>query len=143
MLGVVNSAIFSIIKATVGINNDLTKELNVVDSTLYNRVFDASTSEYMKNIILPNKSTNSLVDHAYGVFLGYSLDLDSTTLSNQQFRTEVVNKMKNDIRTSTPYILNKINSMGLSGYSFYFYVLPFNDASKDQKNIFSSLLAGG
>lgn len=143
IVGDLNSAIDRAMEAVLEINNDSTKELNVVDNTLYNRVFDASTAEYMKNIILPNKSTNSLVDHAYGVFLGYSLDLDSTTLSNQQFRTEVINKMKDDIQTSTPYILNKINSMGLNGYSFYFYVLPFNDASKDQKNIFSSLLAGG
>lgn len=143
IIGNLTSAVDEAMEAVVEINNDPSNELNVVDSTLYGRVFDDSTADYMKSIILPSKGGVSAVDQAYGIFLGYTLGLDSSTLSNQQFRAETVNKMKNDIKSATPYIINKINNMGLNGHSFYFYVLPFNDAPNEKKSIISDLLAGG
>ncbi|WP_138203644.1 HamA C-terminal domain-containing protein [Haloimpatiens lingqiaonensis] len=143
IIGDLTSAVDKSMEAVKDINDDPSTELNVVESTLFGRVFDDSTAEYMKNIILPSRGGASAVDQAYGIFLGYTLGLDSSTLSNSQFRVEAVNKMKEDIKSTAPYIVDKINSMGMNGYSFYFYVLPFNDAPNEKKCIISDLLAGG
>lgn len=142
IIGDLSQAIDEAMDAVQKIKDDPTAELNVVDSTIFGRVFDASTSEYMKKLILPNKGGASAIDHAFGVFLGYTLGLDASTLSNSQFRSESINKMQEDIKAATPYLIKKINNMGMKGYSFYFYILPFNDAPEEKKIITSDMLTG-
>jgi len=143
IIGDLSEAINEAMDAVQKIKNDPSTELNVVDSTIFGRVFDNSTAEYMKRLILPSKGGASVIDHAYGVFLGYTLRLDASTLSNPQFRVEAIKKMQEDIKAATPYIIDKINKMGMSGYSFYFYILPFNDALEEKKKIVSDMLTGG
>jgi hypothetical protein len=143
IIGDLSEAINEAMDAVKKIKDDPSAELNVVDSTLFGRVFDNSTAEYMKKLIVPSKGGASAIDHAYGVFLGYSLGIDASTLSNPQYRVEAVKKMQEDIKTATPYITDKINKMGMSGYSFYYYVLPFNDAPNEKQKIVSDLLTGG
>jgi hypothetical protein len=143
IIGNLSQAIDEAMDAVQKIKDDPSAELNVVDSTIFGRVFDNSTSEYMKKLILPSKGGASVIDHAYGVFLGYTLELNASTLSNPQFRVEAVKKMQEDIKAATPYIIEKINDMGMNGYSFYFYILPFNDAPEEKKIIISDILTGG
>ena len=52
-------------------------------------------------------------------------------------------KREKDIANVQPYIVKKIQNNGLSGYSFYFYLLPFNDASSEKTSIIQELLSGG
>ena len=49
--------------------------------------------------------------------------------------------MKEDIKSVTP-IVDKINSMGM-GIFILFYVLPFNDAPVEKKEIIQDMLTGG
>ena len=79
------------------------------------------------------------MDNAFGIFLGYTLDIDATMYSNAQFRDAVMQKLKADIQNIAPYIERKVNSFGLTGYSFYFYILPFNNAKEDRANIINKL----
>jgi hypothetical protein len=50
------------------------------------------------------------------------------------------NRMQADILTVIPYIQSKISTLGLSAYSFYFYVLPLIDAEDDKDTIMNSSL---
>ena len=50
--------------------------------------------------------------------------------------------MQEDIRRNINYILNKIQVNGLGQHSFYFYVLPFNDAETEKKAIMEAVLKG-
>lgn len=143
IIGGLSQAIDEAMDVVQKIKDNPSSELNVVDSTIFGRVFDTSTAEYMKKLILPNKGGASVIDHAYGVFLGYTLGLDVSSFSSPQFLIEAVKKMQEDIKLATPYIVKKINSMGMSGHSFYFYILPFNDAPKEKKIIVSDMLTGG
>lgn len=143
IIGDLSQAVNEAMDAVKKIKDNPSAELNVVDSTIFGRVFDNSTAEYMKQLILPSKGGASVIDHAYGVFLGYTLELNALTLSNPQFRVEAVKKMQEDIKAATPCIIEKINNMGMSGYSFYFYILPFNDALEEKKRIVSDMLTGG
>lgn len=50
---------------------------------------------------------------------------------------------RKDIEKEQPYIIKKIQENRLVGYSFYFYLLPFNDASNEKTSIIEEILLGG
>ena len=52
-------------------------------------------------------------------------------------------KMDLDIKAHVAYIKEKIKETNLGMHSFYFYILPFNDADDEKKNIMNVLLEGG
>lgn len=43
------------------------------------------------------------MDNAFGIFLGYTLDIDAELYSNNQFREAVIQKLKNDIKYISIY----------------------------------------
>ena len=75
--------------------------------------------------------------------MGYSLGLDAKKYSNSEFRIELTRKMDSDIKAHVSYIADKIKVANMGTYSFYFYVLPFNDADAEKKSIMAALLEGG
>ena len=85
------------------------------------------------------RDTTINVDNAFGIFLGYTLGVDATQCSNVEFREAVNQKLKEDLDNIATYIEGKINDSGLAGYSFYFYVLPFNNAAEDRASIINKL----
>ena len=51
-------------------------------------------------------------------------------------------KIRDDIKAEIPHILQKIKDNNLGMHSFYFYVLPFNDAEDEKKSIMEAVLKG-
>ena len=120
------------------------KEYRMLDSTILNKSFDPATAEYIKSIVLPQKRKAGItVDDAFGVFLGYSLGLDASGLTNDEYRVATKQKMADDIKSNLPYIQSKITAAGLEGRSFYIYLLPFNNADDEKLQIMQGLLDGG
>lgn len=118
-------------------------ELRLVDSRIFTETFDEQTTNFIKSLIIPSKRDASIsVDKAFGIFLGYTLGVDASQYSNTEFREVVNRKLKDDFTKVAKYIEGKINNSGLAGYSFYFFLLPFNDASKDRANIIQKLKGG-
>lgn len=118
-------------------------ELRLVDSRIFTETFDEQTTNFIKSLIIPSKRDASIsVDKAFGIFLGYTLGVDASQYSNTEFREVVDRKLKDDFTKVAKYIESKINNSGLAGYSFYFFLLPFNDASKDRANIIQKLKGG-
>jgi len=134
--GAVDAAFDSIKTASEQSDN----ELRLVENNIFLESFDESTTEFIKSLIIPSKRDASVsIDKAFGIFLGYTLGVDATRYSNQEFRDAVNNKLKSDLDGIATYIEGKINNSGLVGYSFYFFVLPFNDAAKDRASIIRKL----
>jgi len=134
----IDDAFDSISKAISNPDN----ELRLVESNIFNESFDLKTTEFVKSLIIPSKRDLSLgADKAFGIFLGYSLGLDASQYSNLEYRKAVANKMVDDIHAQVPYIKQKIASKKMLGYSFYFYVVPFDDASNDRASIINKLKA--
>ena len=118
-------------------------ELRLVDSRIFTETFDEQTTNFIKSLIIPSKRDASIsVDKAFGIFLGYTLGVDASQYSNTEFREVVNRKLKDDFTKVAKYIEGKINNSGLAGYSFYFFLLPLNDASKDRANIIQKLKGG-
>ena len=82
-------------------------------------------------------------DSAFGVFVGYSLGLDKSKYTAQEYRDMIEKKMDADILYYAPQIRDRINKMGLQNRSFYIYVLPLDDAEEDKKSIMKKIMREG
>jgi hypothetical protein len=51
--------------------------------------------------------------------------------------------MESDIKRCMEYMKQQIQVLGLSQYSFYAYVIPFNDVVPDKKEIMEKLMTLG
>ena len=139
--GSITDAIDAAFDALAEIKNSRKSERKMVESTLFNNTYDSETTERLKQIIVPSKQRNAEPDMAFGIFIGYTIDISED--DNDKFRSLVVEKMKSDIQAAIPYIEQKAAELKLTMHSYYFYFLPFNDAEKDKKQIMDELLLGG
>lgn len=121
-----------------------TQEINMMNHVSLDVVASDDDIEFVKSIVLPNpnKTVKKVsVNTSYGVFLGYTLGLGAG-YPVADFETIAEAKMQADIKRYIPYILQKINDLGLGAHSFYFYVLPFQDAEENKKTIMEAVLEG-
>lgn len=142
IIGDLRDAIDNAFTSLVAIRDNTVRELQVVESTVFSQSFDPEIAAQLKNIIIPSKKKVD-VDKAFGVFLGYSLGLKAENYSNTEFRTELIRKMDTDIKAHVAYIAKKIKEANMGTHSFYFYILPFNDADGEKKTVMTALLEGG
>lgn len=138
--GDLKDAVEDAFKSIQKVSNDTGNEIRLIERNVFAESFDPEMTELIKSIIVPSKRDLSIaVDNAFGVFLGYTLGIDSNGYSNADFRLAVDTQITNDLKSIAAYIENKINKLNMSGYSFYFYVLPFNNASKDRATVIQKL----
>ena len=99
-------------------------------------------NQALESMIIPKKGTvSTTIEKAYGVFLGYSINVENAeSLSNEDYLKNANEKMIDDIKSIIPYIEEKINNLGLVNHSFYIYILPLNDALKDKEAIIKEAL---
>lgn len=117
------------------------EEYDLLETSILNNEFDADMNATLESMIIPKKgSTPSNIEKAYGVFLGYTINVDNAGLSNEEYLINANDKMLDDIKGIIPYIEAKINSLGLNNHSFYVYILPLNDALKDKESIIKDAL---
>jgi hypothetical protein len=130
----IDNAFNLIIKAS----KETEKEYKLLETSILSQSFDTTTAEYLKSIILPKKRNEKITtEMAFGIFVGYSLDLQNKTKEN------VKTKIATDIIAQMSYIEKKIADHNLGGYSFYFYFIPFNTATNDKKTIINTVINGG
>lgn len=139
--GKITKAIDSAFEIIAAIKNRRVRERQMVDSTLFNHTYDADTTERLRQILVPSKTRPAAPDMAFGVFIGYSIDVEAE--DNDAFRAECMQKMEADIKAAIPYIEKKVSDLKLGMHSYYFYFLPFNNAEVDKKQIMDELLLGG
>lgn len=138
--GSIIDAIDTAFEVLAVIKNGRKNERQMVESTLFNNTYDPETTERLKQIIIPSKQRTAAPDMAFGIFIGYTINVSED--DNDDFRTLAVEKMKADIREAIQYIEKKATELNLTMHSYYFYFLPFNDAENDKKQIMDELLGG-
>lgn len=69
--------------------------------------------------------------------------MDKPESDSQKYRGVIKEQLKRDIANVQPYIIKKIQDEGLAIYSFYSYLLPFNDTSNEKTSIMQELFSGG
>ena len=117
------------------------EEYELLENTILNKEFDAKTNDVLYSMIVPQKGSGvKKPDKAFGMFLGYTINLSNEGLSNDEFRLLIKDKMEKDLNSITMYINKKISEKGLMNYSFYVYVLPLNNAFIDKDIIMQEAL---
>lgn len=116
-------------------------ELRMVRDVSLEVMCDAEDIRLARDILIPSREKKAVCNTSYGVFLGYSLGLGKDyPLSEYEALAEA--KIRDDIKVEIPHILQKIKDNNLGMHSFYFYVLPFNDAEDEKKSIMEAVLKG-
>ena len=138
--GKIRTAIDNAFEAIVRIENETSEGIHIVSSSTLEESFEPDMLKEVIRAIVPKPGSSVVSDNAYGVFLGYSLGLDPSTRSNMEFLHALDKKMESDIKHHAGYIADKIKILGLDSHSFYFYIVPFNDAEVDKKQIMENLM---
>lgn len=99
--------------------------------------FTDDEKAFVKGIIYPTRDNEFDVDDAFGVFVGYQINIDPNDkfLPNTQFREKIKAQIKDEVESSFHHILNKIKEFNLYGHNFYIYVLPFTELNANRKSI--------
>ena len=132
MDGKLEDAIDAALAHVIEIKNNKAKEYDLVESGMFYRSFDKEVSDRIKDIIIPQRGRIDKPPMAFGVFLGYTLGMTGDIAS-------CVSKMEVDMKRCMEYMKQKIQTLGLNQYSFYVYVIPFNDIIPDKKQIMEKI----
>lgn len=133
-------AVDAVFKQIAEIDEKEDAEIQMVDSLIFDRLMNLDEINLVKDILIPQENTPSY-QTSYGVFLGYTLGLRKG-YPVEKYLDAVEEKMAQDAKILYPYILEKINTFGLSAHSFYFYLLPLDDAEEDKKEIMQKVAEG-
>lgn len=133
------SAVDNAFTQIIEIKNHIDDEYELVKEDVLNTKFDTETNKVLENIIIPSKKFEERPDNAFGIFLGYTINMNNE-LNNERYKTELEINLNNDIKRISPYMQKKIEELELSNYSFYIYILPFNDVKVDKELIMKRAL---
>lgn len=131
---------FTSIKQTV---NEIDIEQGLVSLGIFKEVCDEQKANTIKEMILPTEDiteTCAIHEKAFGIFIGYSVEFEDKTISNEEWNENVDKKIIDDISRGISTIKKQIENNKLDGYSIYIYFLPFNKADKDRKQIMDDIL---
>lgn len=141
--GNLTSAIDRAFDKIIEIENSYDDEMRMVESTTQWTIYDPDATNFMVNLMTPQRGGGYKADMAFGAFLGYTIQLDTPEYDSQKYKTAVQNQLKKDIEAEQQHIVDLITKKGLTGHSFYFYVFPFNDAPNEKSSIIKEMLSGG
>jgi len=137
-------AIDDVLNQACDIKDNRTEEIHLLDPSVLNTIMEPSVTEYIRNIVTPQRSSTIYTDDAFGLFMTYSINVPGKdTMSNASYRVALDAQMDTDIKANLPYIYSQIKSLGLSTYSFYFFILPLDKVEDDTKAIMSMSVGGG
>lgn len=122
--------------------NNIESEIGLVESHLLGETFSKKEADQLKKIIIPTKSTKEIEkDNAFAIFLGYDIKFEASDkkLNTIDFRKRVREIVKSDVMKRDKHIAKKIKENKLQNYSFYIFVVPFENLDSSRKKIMKSL----
>ena len=121
-------------------------ELTMIDNLVLNTPADRFSSKedikFLQRMFLPVEGRKQPKATSYAVFLGYTIGLDPENYSIDEFPSLVEEKIVDDLKRNMPLIVEKIRENNLGIHSFYFYIVPFNDAETNKKAVMEDILKG-
>lgn len=131
----------SVFASIKNIENRKNKEICLVEENIFNTVVNPEEARAIKNILIPSPSAPP-ISTAYGVFLSYSLGLDTNNCSTSGIQRAVQLKIENDIKFQLQYIQEKLHSLNLQKRPFYLFLLPLTNAVTNKNEIMHSVIYG-
>ena len=141
VLADLHGAVDSAFAQIVDIKSSTTDEHTLIEANILNNSFSPEVTTFLKETIIPQPGKPKRPDTAFGVFLGYNVNVpNADTLPSADYIPAMIKKMQADISACVPYIQSKIDELKLSRHSFYIYVLPLDDVSTDRTTIMNKAL---
>lgn len=118
-------------------------ENGLINEHIFKETFSDEEAQKLRSLIVPSPQDykhNISKNRAFGIFLGYSLNLDTKKASNIEAMRIINEKIATDIKLIASKLNKKIELKKLENYSFYIYILPFNKVDEDRKKIMEDIL---
>ena len=112
-------------------------EKSLISDHLDKETFSDEEKQFIESIIYPKKDSDFEIDDAFGIFVGYEINIPDSdkALSNQYFREKIKQQIKTEVESKFDHIQSKIEHHGLKGHNFYIYILPFTKLDENRQNI--------
>lgn len=117
-------------------------EYRVIETAALNRIFDSDTNHMLLKLVKPSRSKSNTAEMAFGLFLGYTAKVDYTKCPGMPYADALRSQIESDAAAARTKIMGIVESEGLRGFSFYVYILPFNDAVREKDSIMSDVFEG-
>lgn len=123
------------------VKSGLPYEKSLISDHLSKETFSDEEKEFIKQIVYPNNGTGFGVDDAFGIFIGYEIEIsdDDRMLPNEEFRNLIKQKVTDEVKGKFNHVLNKITEYKLFGHNFYLYILPFTDLDETRVKVMEGL----
>lgn len=140
--GNLECAVDKAFEAIEKLKSDRLSGMELVNSAEFNKCIDVKTAHLIRKIVIPEDGGDSDAGTAYGIFLGYTLDLNPEDYSRDEYTNAAIERIEQDIDDALVRVHEKISDLKMGSDSFYIYVLPFNDADNDKNTIMNDLIGG-
>ncbi|RDY30003.1 DUF1837 domain-containing protein [Lachnotalea glycerini] len=145
--GAISDAFKSIYNFKNGINekgnekSGLQYEKSLISDNLFKEAFSEEEREFLESIIYPTKRRKFDVDDAFGIFIGFQINVndDEMAMPTSEFRKMIKTVVDKEVSKYFAYIQKKITDLKLQGHNFYIYVLPFTDIDTKRKRIMEAI----
>ena len=108
---------------------------------LFKEAFSDEERDFLESLIYPTKNRNFDVDDAFGIFIGFQIDVsdEEKGMPTADFRKLVKSRVDDEVSKCLTSIQQKIVDNKLQGHNFYIYVLPFTDINSKRKKIMEAI----
>lgn len=143
VVGDMQDAVDEAFEEILQIKNNQREECRLAEQTVFSKTMDFSAADTIRKLLIPEPNGAPCYDTSFGIFLGYNLGLNPNNYPNRSYRDQLTQKLALDISAHAKYIAQKIRDLGLARYSFYIYVIPFDDCLRDSRDIMNTILHPG
>ena len=123
--------------------NNIQYEMGLINSHLCKEALSEEAYQFIKSVIFPSANDPDPIqkDNAFAIFAGFDITIsdDEKKMKNNEFRTLIRNRVKQEVEKRKAHIAKKIREYNLFNYMFYLYVFPFMDLDKTRKKIIEDL----
>lgn len=116
-------------------------EKSLISDNLFKESFSDEERNFLESLIYPTKSRDFDVDDAFGIFIGYQIEVseEEKEMPTSEFRKVIRNRIDVEVNKYITNIEQKIIDNKLQGHNFYIYVLPFTDIDSKRKKIMEAI----
>lgn len=118
-------------------------EKSLISDNLSKETFSDDEKKFLKALIYPSEDQNFYVDDAFGIFVGFEIDVneEEKCMKNTEFRKLIHKRIVEAVESCIEDIGKKIKSYNLQGHDFYVYVVPFTDIDSSRKEILKEVVS--
>lgn len=116
-------------------------EKSLISDNLFKETFSKEERIFLETLIYPQKNCNFEVDDAFGIFIGFQVEVseEEKAMPNSEFRSMIKQRITEEVTKRIEHIQSKIKNFHLQGHSFYIYVVPFTNIDEKRKRIMEEI----